>query len=81
MTTRTDASDLREHGHELLDAGYGRRLERFGALVVDRPAPSVEGIAPGDPAAWRSAAARYDEGVGRTAWSATSGTSTTWEVT
>lgn len=25
--------------HELLDAGDGRRLERFGARVVDRPAP------------------------------------------
>ena len=27
---------------ELLDAGDGRRLERFGRLVVDRPAPGAE---------------------------------------
>jgi len=27
---------------ELLDCGDGRRLERFGAVVVDRPAPAAE---------------------------------------
>ena len=31
-------------GHELLDCGDGRRLERFGPRLVDRPAPAaVEG--------------------------------------
>jgi 23S rRNA (cytosine1962-C5)-methyltransferase len=29
--------------YELLDAGEGRRLERFGARVVDRPAPAASG--------------------------------------
>jgi 23S rRNA (cytosine1962-C5)-methyltransferase len=28
-------------GYQLIDAGDGRRLERFGTRVVDRPAPSV----------------------------------------
>jgi 23S rRNA (cytosine1962-C5)-methyltransferase len=28
-------------GHELIDAGDGRRLERFGARIIDRPAPST----------------------------------------
>ncbi len=27
---------------ELLDCGNGRRLERFGAVIVDRPAPAAE---------------------------------------
>ncbi|MGH2468085.1 MAG: class I SAM-dependent methyltransferase [Candidatus Limnocylindrales bacterium] len=29
--------------YALLDAGDGRRLERFGAFVVDRPAPAAQG--------------------------------------
>jgi 23S rRNA (cytosine1962-C5)-methyltransferase len=28
-------------GHRLIDAGDGRRLERFGARIVDRPAPGT----------------------------------------
>lgn len=28
-------------GHELLDSGDGRKLERFGALVIDRPDPQA----------------------------------------
>jgi len=35
-----DDDAMQHHpAHELLDAGDGRRLERFGARVVDRPAP------------------------------------------
>ncbi len=45
--------------YALLDAGDGRRLERFGAITLDRPAPAMAGIARRDPAAWSSAAARY----------------------
>jgi 23S rRNA (cytosine1962-C5)-methyltransferase len=51
--------------NELIDAGGGRRLERFGELVVDRPAPMVE-EAPRDPAAWSSADLRFDRYVGWT---------------
>lgn len=40
--------------HELIDAGDGRRLERFGDLVVDRPAPTADEPRR-DPAAWASA--------------------------
>jgi 23S rRNA (cytosine1962-C5)-methyltransferase len=41
-------------GYELLDAGDGRRLERFGSVVTDRPAPPA--VEPRrDPAAWESA--------------------------
>jgi 23S rRNA (cytosine1962-C5)-methyltransferase len=52
-----------DRGYELLDAGDGRRLERFGAVVVDRPAPSA--IEPRrDPAAWASAQLIYSRGSG-----------------
>lgn len=34
--------DDRPTEYELIDAGEGRRLERFGALTVDRPAPGAD---------------------------------------
>jgi 23S rRNA (cytosine1962-C5)-methyltransferase len=52
--------------YELLDAGDGRRLERFGDLVVDRPAAdAVE--PPRDVPAWAEADLRYERAGG---WSA-----------
>jgi 23S rRNA (cytosine1962-C5)-methyltransferase len=49
--------------HELLDVGYGRRLDRFGTVIVDRPCPPVDRIPSRDPAAWRLAAARFERAV------------------
>jgi 23S rRNA (cytosine1962-C5)-methyltransferase len=46
--------------HALLDVGEGRRLERFGSIIVDRPWPAVDGWPRADPAAWRAADARFD---------------------
>jgi len=54
--------------YELIDAGDGRRLERFGELVVDRPAPTAD-LPPRDPAGWASADLRFDRYVG---WAALS---------
>lgn len=50
-------------GYELIDVGDGRRLERFGGLVVDRPAPMAEDT-PRDPPAWAGADLRFDRYVG-----------------
>ena len=49
--------------YELLDAGVGRRLERFGARVLDRPAPTASELrlATG---LWASAELRFDPGEG-----------------
>ena len=44
----------------LLDAGDGRRLERFGRRVVDRPAPTAFG-GRRDPSAWLAADLRFDD--------------------
>lgn len=53
-------------GYALLDAGDGRRLERFGSMVLDRPAPAAAGIGRRDPHAWASADARFErEAPGR----------------
>ncbi|NLX95898.1 MAG: SAM-dependent methyltransferase [Rhodopirellula sp.] len=46
--------------YELLDFGEGRRLERFGPLILDRAAPAAENVAKSDPPAWQRADARYD---------------------
>jgi 23S rRNA (cytosine1962-C5)-methyltransferase len=46
--------------YELLDFSEGRRLERFGPWVLDRPCPAAEGIARADPRAWAAADARFD---------------------
>jgi 23S rRNA (cytosine1962-C5)-methyltransferase len=46
--------------YQLIDFGDGRRLERFGALVLDRPCPAAEGMPRLDPAAWREADARFE---------------------
>jgi 23S rRNA (cytosine1962-C5)-methyltransferase len=46
--------------YALLDVGDARRLERFGAVVLDRPAPSAEGHMPVDAPGWLVADARFD---------------------
>lgn len=55
--------------YELIDAGDGRRLERFGDRIVDRPSPVASGLR-GAPEAWRAADLRYEAGHG---WTATPG--------
>ena len=57
---RTSPADRTVVAHELLDAGQGRRLDRFGSIVVDRPFPGVERLQKRDPAAWRAADARFE---------------------
>jgi len=55
--------DLPGDDYTLLDAGDGRRLERFGKFVLDRPAPATDGVPRRLPDAWGAAAARYERGV------------------
>ena len=61
----------------LLDAGDGRRLERFGSRVVDRPAPAASGARQGDFLSWRRADLRFDQGRG---WSGTPEAQAPWRV-
>ncbi|MBX3426314.1 MAG: class I SAM-dependent methyltransferase [Pirellulales bacterium] len=46
--------------YELVDFGAGRRLERFGEWLLDRPCPAAAAIAQFNPAAWSEATARFD---------------------
>jgi 23S rRNA (cytosine1962-C5)-methyltransferase len=64
---RDDDGVTADDGYHLLDAGDGRRLERFGSRVVDRPAPSVADVARrADGDAWRAADLRFDRDRGWT---------------
>jgi 23S rRNA (cytosine1962-C5)-methyltransferase len=57
--------DVAVDGYQLLDAGDGARLERFGAHLVDRPHAGA--LAPRrDPGAWRAADLRFDRDGGWT---------------
>jgi 23S rRNA (cytosine1962-C5)-methyltransferase len=47
---------------ELLDCGGGRRLERFGPVIVDRPAPAADWIPRLPRDAWAGAGLRWEKG-------------------
>lgn len=48
--------------YQLLDFGDGRRLERLGPLVLDRPCPTAESWRRAQPALWSQADARFERG-------------------
>jgi 23S rRNA (cytosine1962-C5)-methyltransferase len=50
----------------LLDFGAGRKLERFGQVTVDRPAPAAESAIPQFPDLWPQATARFERTSGDT---------------
>jgi 23S rRNA (cytosine1962-C5)-methyltransferase len=51
--------------YQLLDFGAGRKLERFGPYVVDRPSPAAEGVRQRTPDAWERADARFERSTGQ----------------
>ena len=51
--------------YELLDFGEGRKLERFGPYVLDRPSPAAERAVRRCPQLWADVSARYDRDEGR----------------
>jgi 23S rRNA (cytosine1962-C5)-methyltransferase len=46
--------------YELIDFGQGRKLERFGAHLIDRPSPAAQSHSMHRPDDWPLASARYD---------------------
>ncbi|NLS96205.1 MAG: SAM-dependent methyltransferase [Planctomycetaceae bacterium] len=67
--------------YSLLDFGAGRRLERFGSLVLDRPCPAVEGMPCAAPQRWADADARFgDRGSGEECWSQNGDLSDRWTI-
>ncbi len=67
--------------HELIDVGAGRRLDRFGERLVDRPSPAVSGLERADPRAWAAADLRWERGAGgRGRWWPEGAGGTSWEI-
>ncbi len=56
MQTKVENCD-----YALIDFGAGRKLERFGQLILDRCSPAAEGTARQQPEIWGSADIRLDE--------------------
>jgi 23S rRNA (cytosine1962-C5)-methyltransferase len=55
--------------YELLDFGEGRKLERFGAYVFDRPCPAAVGVKKTLPKLWERRNSRYEgDRVGGGRW-------------
>ena len=50
--------------YALLDFGAGRRLERFGPVILDRPSPGVVDVPVMQPEAWAAAAAHFGRAAG-----------------
>lgn len=51
--------DASSANYELVDFGDGRRLERFGGILLNRPCPAAEGVAKSLPNLWAGATARF----------------------
>ncbi len=67
--------------YELLDFGSGRKLERFGNFLIDRPAPAAEGLARSQPRLWTQANARYERTSGQTGrWLPAGGLPESWPL-
>ena len=67
--------------YELIDFGRGRKLERFGPYLLDRPSPAAENAAPRNPSAWDSAAARFRRTQGQQGcWEPAGALPETWHV-
>ncbi len=75
--------DVRPTDYALLDFGAGRRLDRFGPIILDRPAPGVAGVPILDPSAWARATARFGRAAGAddlAGWDGADALAPGWEV-
>lgn len=67
--------------YELLDFGAGRKLERFGRYVLDRPSPAAEGATRRAPQLWSETVARYERAAGQGGrWHVASALPETWPL-
>lgn len=65
--------------YELLDFGDGRKLERVGSLVLDRPSPPAEGLSPHRGELWDHADACFvRKGPDQGGWKATTDVPKNW---
>jgi len=67
-----------ENEYELLDSGNGKKLERYGNIVLDRPCAQAV-WKPQDSTLWKTATARFDR-IGGHNWEGRSNLSNAWNV-
>ena len=68
--------------YELVDFGDGRKLERFGGYLLDRPCPAADPVQQETLAVWNSADARYRHTDGdRGRWSPAAALPDAWTIT
>ena len=60
LCLKLDNTMFSDDQYQLLDFGDGRKLERLGAYVVDRPCRAAEGVRRKQPRQWGKAAARFE---------------------
>jgi 23S rRNA (cytosine1962-C5)-methyltransferase len=65
--------------YELLDSGNGRKLERFGDVILDRPCAQAV-WAPQKPDRWKNATARFDRADGHR-WQGRERIAGDWNIT
>lgn len=67
--------------YQLLDVGDGRRLERFGPHILDRPAPAAAGLSRQRPALWKEADARFErQGAASGVWTRRRAMPESWRI-
>ncbi len=67
--------------YQLLDFGAGRKLERFGAYVLDRYSPPAENVCKADADAWKTTHARYERTQGDEGqWKPADSLPATWTI-
>ncbi|MDE0938675.1 MAG: hypothetical protein OSA43_01845, partial [Pirellulales bacterium] len=67
--------------YQLLDFGDGRRLERFGEFILDRPSVAAEGVPKQQHELWSSAHATYvRRGATEGAWQSTNQMPLSWKI-
>lgn len=68
--------------YELLDFGNGRKLERIGGILLDRPAPAAVGQQPSHPSLWSKADAIFSrDKIPSGRWKCSHGWPQNWAIT
>ncbi|MEE3368490.1 MAG: class I SAM-dependent methyltransferase [Planctomycetota bacterium] len=67
-----------EH-YELIDFGAGRKLERFGGVILDRPSPAAQQATKAKTSVWNNPHARFQKITGTTGeWISRNGVENCW---
>jgi len=79
LMKRVDKVTTNWQGYQLIDSGEGRKLEQFGALVLDRPDPQALWVK-SDKHAWVLANAHFAWSDSGEKWKISKGTPLSWQM-